>query len=231
MHNTRRSVFRAVQIFLALAAATVASTGQTNTDPAEACVQAMRQAATETGVPLDALQEISRVSASEGAPKQMQVWPWTVNLEGHGVWFDTENEALAYVFDHFRQGARQFDVGCFQLNYDWHARAFHTIEDMFDPLLNARQAAAHLSKLRNTHGTWPKAVRAYLDRTHGYDRVDISRYATIRTHLPLITAVAPATDVERFPLFFGQTNLPLENGNLVVSQRSAGSLFDRRQVQ
>ena len=45
-------------------------------------------------------------------------------MEGKGKWFQTRDEALSYVFKHFKRGARSFDVGCFQINFKWHGQAF-----------------------------------------------------------------------------------------------------------
>src|SRR5699024_6482524 len=96
--------------------------------------RAARQAARAHDVPLDVLRAISR--AETGRPRQggLQPWPWTVNMEGRGRWFDNADAARAYVFAHFKAGARSFDVGCFQINYRWHGDAFRSIDEMFDPV-------------------------------------------------------------------------------------------------
>lgn len=89
-------------------------------------------------------------------------------MEGKGVWFDTEDQARAYVFRHFKRGARSFDVGCFQINYKWHGTAFKSIDEMFDPLANARYAARFLAKLYQETGNWSDAAGSYHSRTPKY---------------------------------------------------------------
>ena len=96
------------------------------------CDRAARAAAQAGGVPLDVLQAIARTETGRSGESGLQPWPWTVNMEGIGKWFATEDEARAYVFAHFKRGARSFDVGCFQINYRWHGEAFRSIDEMFD---------------------------------------------------------------------------------------------------
>ena len=89
------------------------------------CDRAAVRAANQHGVPLDILRAITRVETgrAEGA-RGVQPWPWTVNMEGKGKWFQTRDEALSYVFKHFKRGARSFDVGCFQINFNGTGRHF-----------------------------------------------------------------------------------------------------------
>lgn len=131
---------------------------QARDNPANVCDQATRTIAKETNVPLDVLQTIARV---DGTIRPLASWPWTIKLNGKGVWFDTENQARVYVFRHFRKGVRNFAIGCFQINYELHGQEFSSIEEMFDPISNARYVANYLTQLHAKHGDWAKAARAY----------------------------------------------------------------------
>src|SRR5690606_11949553 len=71
---------------------------------AEICDSAAQRVALESGVPLSVLRAITRVETGRAAGNGVQPWPWTVNMEGKGVWFDTEDEARAYVFREFKRG-------------------------------------------------------------------------------------------------------------------------------
>lgn len=153
-------------------------------DPAEFCDQAARHISSETEVPLDILRAITRTETGRGKGKSIRPWPWTVNMQGKGVWFDTEDQARVFVFQHFKKGARSFDVGCFQINYRWHHKGFNSIEEMFDPILNARYAASFLTKLNAELGSWEKAVGAYHSRTREYAEQYLARYEEIRENLP-----------------------------------------------
>ena len=136
-----------------------------DTDIAGLCDRAAIEASRSRGVPLDVLRAISRTETGRSVGNGLQPWPWTVNMEGAGRWFATLDEARAYVFLNFKNGARSFDVGCFQINYKWHGDAFRSIDEMFDPETNAQYAAKYLVELYQEFGNWPDAAGAYHSRT------------------------------------------------------------------
>lgn len=129
------------------------------------CDRAAHQAAAATGVPVSVLRTITRTETGRNKGGILEPWPWTVNMEGEGHWFDSEDAARAYVVTALRRGARSFDVGCFQINYKWHGGSFLSIDQMFDPLENALYAARFLRELHAELGDWPKAAGAYHSRT------------------------------------------------------------------
>jgi hypothetical protein len=136
------------------------------------CDAAAQQAAEKTGVPLDVLKAITRTETGLSIDGVIQSWPWTVNMQGRGFWFQTKSEALAYVFEQFKKGARSFDIGCFQINYRWHGASFVSIEDMFDPTSNAIYAAFFLKSLHVESGDWTIAAGAF----HSRNSVRADRY-------------------------------------------------------
>lgn len=152
-------------------------------DPASICDRAAAQVSGETGVPLDVLRAITRAETGRTTSDALRPWPWTVNMQGKGIWFDTEIQAQRYVFQHFLAGARSFDIGCFQINYKWHGAAFRSIEEMFDPLLNARYAASYLLSLYRETSDWTRAVGAYHSRKQHFAERYIDRYTAIHRDL------------------------------------------------
>ncbi len=144
------------------------------------CDTAAYQTARETGVPVSVLLSITRTETGRNQGGSLEPWPWTVNMEGKGKWFETEDAARAYVFQHFKRGARSFDVGCFQINYKWHGAAFRSIDQMFDPIENARYAAAFLKDLYDESGDWSAAAGAYHSRTPEYAQRYKTRFDRIR---------------------------------------------------
>ncbi len=145
------------------------------------CDQVAQQAAIESGVPVSVLQAITRTETGRRRDGETRPWPWTVNMEGAGRWFDAPSEALQYVNENFQRGARSFDVGCFQINYRWHGQHFSSIEEMFDPLENARYAARYLSELYSEKGNWDEAAGAYHSRTPRYANRYKARFRQFRT--------------------------------------------------
>jgi hypothetical protein len=148
------------------------------------CDNAAEFVARETNVPLDVLRTISLAETGRTSTTGFHPWPWTVNMEGVGKWFDDFGLALAYVEKHFSGGARSFDVGCFQINYRWHGHAFASIEDMFDPITNARYAARFLTELYQEFGDWTRAAGAYHSRTPRFANKYSARFDRIRANLP-----------------------------------------------
>lgn len=165
------------------------------------CEGAALVASRESGVPLDVLRAISLTETGRRGAAGFLPWPWTVNMEGAGKWFDSAEAALDYVNRNFARGARSFDVGCFQLNYRWHGKAFASIEDMFDPVANARYAARFLRDLHTELGDWTRAAGAYHSRTPKYATKYAARFDRIREGLgdqvlplPTIPDAAPVAD-------------------------------------
>ena len=156
------------------------------------CDAASAAAATARGIPLDALYAISLTETGRSGSGRLRPWPWAVNMEGRGFWFDTREEAYSYVMERYNEGARSFDVGCFQINYKWHGEHFTSIEAMFDPMTNATYAARHLSDLYSEFSDWTKAAGAYHSRTETYASRYRTRYARIRGRL---NGEAPAPEL------------------------------------
>lgn len=157
-------------------------------DPSQICDRAVQVVSRETGVPLDVLQAITLTETGRTRGGETRPWPWTVNMEGKGVWFETEDHARTYVFEHFKRGARSFDVGCFQINYKWHHEAFASIDEMFDPLASGRYAARFLLELFAEKGDWAEAAGAYHSRTPEH----AERYMDIFDgHRAVLTAAGP----------------------------------------
>lgn len=210
-----------------LAALWVPGSGSASVPAARICDEAATIAAGETGVPVAVLRSITRTETGRARAGVLQPWPWTVNMEGTGKWFETEDEARAYVFRHFKRGARSFDVGCFQINYKWHGQAFRSIDEMFDPLANARYAAAFLNRLHAETGDWSQAAGAYHSRTPEYARRYRSRFDRIRRDMqrqpppdvPVIAQVQPAPKPPR------QNSYPLLQQ--VAQSGTRGSLVPR----
>lgn len=211
------------------------------------CDSAAQVAATESGVPLSVLRSITRTETGRNRDGSLQPWPWTVNMEGTGKWFDTEDAARAYVFKHFKRGARSFDVGCFQINYKWHGEAFRSIDEMFDPLANARYAAQFLSRLHDETGDWSKAAGAYHSRTPIYAKKYRTRFDSIRRKMegqPMPDAVTLAQAapgiiakprreprVNTFPLLQSGSSVGQRGSLVPLGQSSARALIRSTDIE
>lgn len=94
-------------------------------------------------------------------------WPWTVSAEGIGTFYATKADAVAAVDALRSRGVTSIDVGCMQVNLFYHPTAFASLDDAFDPAINARYAARFLRSLYARTHDWPAAASAYHSFTPG----------------------------------------------------------------
>lgn len=140
--------------------------------PAEICEQAALQVAAETGVPADILGALTLTETGRPLDGVLRPWPWAVNAEGAGSWFDDPLKAMAFAQARIGAGRPNVDIGCFQINYHWHGKKFTSLAEMFDPLANARYAAQFLRELHAESGDWRLAAGTF----HSRRPEDASRY-------------------------------------------------------
>ena len=105
----------------------------------------------------------------------LTVWPYTANAEGKGAYFDTEDEAVAWVNQRRSEGITSVDLGCMQINMHWHPDAFDTVADGFNPSRNVDYAAAYLARLYREKGDWRAAAASYHSRTDELGQAYLSR--------------------------------------------------------
>ena len=130
--------------------------------PFAQCRAAIAAVERSTGVPDRLMQAIGAVESGRREPSGIvSAWPWTINAEGVGSFFDSKAEAIAAVTALRARGVRSIDVGCMQVNLMYHASAFSSLEEAFDPGANARYAARFLQSLQAKTGSWPGAAAGY----------------------------------------------------------------------
>ena len=130
-------------------------------DPSDLCERAILNGARRGGVPVEVLHAVALNETGRKAEGRLRPWPWAINRDGKGYWFDSYEEALAFAKQSLAEGRPSFDVGCVQINYRWHGHAFPSLEDMFDPEWTATYAAQFLRTLYEERGSWSEAAGAY----------------------------------------------------------------------
>jgi hypothetical protein len=130
--------------------------------PPESCDFAAAAAERSHHLPAGILAAIGRVESGRAdAAGHVGPWPWTIDAAGEGAWLPSAAAAIAAVEALQRQGRRNIDVGCFQVNLQHHPDAFATLAAAFDPQVNADYAAGFLAALHARTGSWQDAVAAY----------------------------------------------------------------------
>jgi hypothetical protein len=137
-------------------------------DPGTQCRQAILAAEHTHGLAPGLLLAIGRVESGRADPRGGGItpWPWTINAEGQGRYFETKADAVAAVQALQARGVQVIDVGCMQVNLFHHPRAFATLDEAFDPAANARYAGLFLKRLATlTGGDWERAAGFYHSAT------------------------------------------------------------------
>lgn len=210
---------------IALLALVLAHSVESSARDAGLCEDAAGLAAKETGVPRDVLLAITLTETGRSSPGgEMRPWPWAVNVAGEGHWFLSREEAEEFVEQTVRSGRNNFDVGCFQLNHRWHAGAFASTREMFDPQANALYAARYLKDLQSRSGDWSLAAGAYHSATPELAERYRSRFERLYAGLPDATIPGPAAvRVNSYPLL--RPGTARSAGSLVPLDGGARPLF------
>lgn len=186
---------------------------------AKLCTGSLARYERQYGIPMHLL---SAISATESGRYHQGLkitlpWPWTINVEGQGHYYDSKEEAIAAVRKFQMQGARSIDIGCMQVNLIHHPDAFADLNEAFDPDRNVAYGASFLRSLyeegkswkqasANYHSKTPERGRQYVSRV--YDRWTniIDRLRQAKTAIPETTVAAlaekelPAPPVELKPM-------------------------------
>jgi hypothetical protein len=152
-------------LVLAAVFLTVPEIGAARADmaPAMSCSAAGHAAEQQDALPADMLVSIGVVESGrvDAATGRVAAWPWTVNVDGAGHYFQDEPDAAAFVRLAESSGAQDVDVGCFQISLQHHPDAFSSLDAAFDPMTNADFAARFLDGLKAREGSWDGAIADY----------------------------------------------------------------------
>jgi hypothetical protein len=131
------------------------------------CRPAIESAGRAHAIPPGLMAAIGRVESGRRDPVAgtLSPWPWTVDAEGQGAFYDSKGAAIAAVRALQARGVGSIDVGCMQVNLAQHPTAFGSLEQAFDPPANADYAARFLVDLHAQTGTWPAATAMYHSAT------------------------------------------------------------------
>jgi hypothetical protein len=133
----------------------------------QVCRQAVAAAERAHNIPTHLLAAIARVESGrrDEVSGTFNPWPWTINFDGQGSFYDNKSQALAAAASMRPRVTRSIDVGCMQISLTSHPNAFASLDQAFDPFQNADYGARFLSQLYEKTGSWPKAVEYYHSAT------------------------------------------------------------------
>jgi hypothetical protein len=177
--------------------------------PSAMCEAAIANAEAEGKLPARvlasiALRESGRVDPATGRARP---WPWTINYQGVGHYYETKQEAIAAVQEIQASGGQSVDVGCMQVNLMHHPTAFQTLEAAFEPQTNAAYAGRFLTGLFAAFGDWGTAIGAYHSRTPGVG--EAYRNQVVSTWNPKDPAVLAKLTFQPMPALPGSFGGPI----------------------
>jgi len=186
-------------------------------EQSEFCSVAAQQAEQRYHLPHGLLMAIAK--AESGRPisslTDVRPWPWTIDADGAGLFLDSKPAAVAWVRTQI--GRHRFvDVGCMQVDLEYHPNAFASLEQAFDPVMNTDYAARLLLHLYlgEAGRSWDVAVGLYHSHTSLLAAMYRDRVAMIGNDIERGTLVG-------VPLYMrairqGTLQLPLSGGKTAV---------------
>jgi len=139
----------------------------------------------------------------------MVPWPWTINAEGQGSFYDSKAQVIAAVRALQARGVRSIDVGCMQVNLMHHPDAFASLDQAFDPSANATYAAYFLNELHTQTNDWARATGHYHSGTPDLAAAYQAKVASAWTEERRLAGGATPPMIGAFPAMPGGMHGPV----------------------
>jgi hypothetical protein len=160
-------------------------------DEVDACLGLISNAEKNQAIPEGLLKAIGFTESGRVTADGRRVpWPWTVNADGQGYYFETKKDAIAFVQDLQARGVSVIDVGCMQVDLYYHPNAFASLEAAFDPATNVAYAARFLNELKAETGDWGIATQYYHSRNASLGQAYAGR-VTLNGSGKVISSIGP----------------------------------------
>ena len=95
------------------------------------------------------------------APGIARPWPWTANVAGKGIYFESRQALFEHLNALHEEGKTNFDIGPAQVNWHWNGGLFDSLWDATDPYVNLETAASMLRDYYRDSGSFEIAVGKY----------------------------------------------------------------------
>jgi hypothetical protein len=161
-----RCLFLTILLFVRSVAAQAQAVDQL-IEGAKLCTHPLQHYEAEYGIPSHLLSAIASTESGRfhDGLKIKLPWPWTINAEGKGYFFDSKEEAIEAARKLLARGVESMDLGCMQVNIHHHPDAFSSLSQAFNPENNVAYAANFLRNLYQDEGSWKQAAADYHSKT------------------------------------------------------------------
>jgi hypothetical protein len=180
------------------------------------CAAAIARAEQHRSFPPGLLPTIGKVESGRPITSMgdVRAWPWTIEADGTGLYFESKAAAVAWARQGLARGVRFMDVGCMQVDLQMHPNAFATLEDAFDPIINAEYAAKYLQSLAvEAGGNWNIATGLY--HSHTPDLAASYRNRVAAVGAGIVTGIGGPEPLYMNALRHGTLHLALAGGGML----------------
>ncbi len=181
------------------------------------CTEAVQETEKHHTLPHGLLAAIAKVESGRpiASMGDIRAWPWTINADGAGLFFDSRAAAVAWAKQGLANGVHLMDVGCMQVNLQFHPNAFRSLDEAFDPAANVAYAASFLQQLgTETNGDWNLATGYY--HSHTPDLAAAYRNRVAEVGAGILTGIGGPEPLYARALRQGTLRLSLAGGGVLV---------------
>lgn len=147
-----------------------------------------RSIAAERGIPYEIFYAVALTESGKQISngKNFRPWPWTLNVEGRGYYFESRLAAWQTLKGLLDNGKRSIDIGLMQVNWRYHRKRLVSAWQALDPHHNLRVGAAILKDCYLSEQDWWVGVGCYhspnnSERATQYRRRVLSRWQRLMT--------------------------------------------------
>lgn len=127
--------------------------------------------AEQSDIPPIILYSIALCESGKSIQGEYRPWPWTINVDGEGQYFEEADSAITSASDAINKGA-SVDIGLMQINWKYHGHRFSSIAHAIDPYINLATGAQIIREYTDQTGSLWNGIGRYHsgtpDKAHHY---------------------------------------------------------------
>lgn len=124
---------------------------------------AYQKIALENGLPAPLFYAVALTESGQSglSRNQFRPWPWTLNVNGKGLYFPSRKAAWQALQRALDSDERSVDIGLMQVNWRYHQKDLGSAWQSLDPYHNLRVGAAILRQCYLTEADWWASLGCY----------------------------------------------------------------------
>lgn len=116
-----------------------------------------------SAVPRDVVMRVITHESKSVYKGKVQPWPWTLNIDGQGYYFESYRLALLAAIKARKEGARRLGLGFGQIEWQYHSGRFSGLAEALKPRENIRAVCEILREAWSSKrvNSWNDAIAYY----------------------------------------------------------------------